>query len=154
VIIQPQLPGGYVIFCDDIREEVNGKHTLVGTYGAEMTVFGTAPVRLQQLWACVRYRDDPASLPKKITVQITRDVKGKSDVALEVSLNLPVIPEEFPFPQPIDDSGIQYIEMQMNAQMRTIEFVEPCVLRVKALVGDDEYRLGGLSVKIAPPPQT
>lgn len=39
-------PYGTVIFCDDIREEVGSKTTLVGCYGADIVIGGDLPVSL------------------------------------------------------------------------------------------------------------
>jgi hypothetical protein len=54
-IIRPSSPFGYTTFCDDIRQEVAGKSTLVGVYGPEMTVFGTLPTNLPKLALSVNY---------------------------------------------------------------------------------------------------
>lgn len=42
-------PFGYTIFCDDIREEVNGKRTLVGMYNSAMIINDAFPVALPRL---------------------------------------------------------------------------------------------------------
>jgi hypothetical protein len=42
---------GHVVFCDDVRQEIGNKITLVGTYLGELTLFGTFPATLPQLVA-------------------------------------------------------------------------------------------------------
>lgn len=42
-------PYGMAIYCDDIRQEVGGKTTLVGIYGADMIVQGDKPVQIPML---------------------------------------------------------------------------------------------------------
>jgi hypothetical protein len=40
---------GHVIFCDDVRREIDGKLTLVGVYNGNLTVFGGFPAVLPKL---------------------------------------------------------------------------------------------------------
>lgn len=55
----------FALFCDDIREETSGKHTLVGLFGDFMTITsptGKPPVAVPKLVVrCVvrAYQDDP-----------------------------------------------------------------------------------------------
>lgn len=152
MIIQPQLPNGYVIFCDDVREEVNGKLTLVGTYGGEMTLFGANPALLPKLCATIRFRISPDLLPNKFVFRVSKDAMGKSDTLFEAPVDAPVLPDEFEFPEPFAREGMRILEVGINAILQGILFTEPAVIRVKVLVGDDEYRVGALSVKLAPLP--
>jgi hypothetical protein len=40
---------GHVVFCDDVRREIDGKLTLVGVYSGNLTVFGGFPAVLPRL---------------------------------------------------------------------------------------------------------
>lgn len=40
---------GHVVFCDDVRQEIDGKLTLVGVYNGNLTVFGGFPAVLPRL---------------------------------------------------------------------------------------------------------
>jgi hypothetical protein len=40
---------GHVVFCDDVRREIDGKLTLVGVYSSNLTVFGGFPAVLPKL---------------------------------------------------------------------------------------------------------
>jgi hypothetical protein len=40
---------GHVVFCDDVRREIDGKLTLVGVYNGNLTVFGGFPAVLPRL---------------------------------------------------------------------------------------------------------
>jgi hypothetical protein len=40
---------GHVVFCDDVRQEIDGKLTLVGVYNGNLTVFGEFPAVLPKL---------------------------------------------------------------------------------------------------------
>ena len=44
---------GHVVFCDDVRQEIDGKLTLVGVYNSNLTVFGGFPAVLPKLCVVV-----------------------------------------------------------------------------------------------------
>ena len=153
MIIQPTLPGGFVIFCDDIREEVNGKFTFVGTYAGEMTIFGAAPVILPKICVAVRLRVNPAALPQHIVFKITKETEQDSDTLLEAPLDAPAPPEQFKFPENIGGDGFKFIEIGFNTELVGITFPDISTIRVRALIGEDELRVGALTVKVAAPVQ-
>lgn len=153
MIIQPQFPTGFVIFCDDFREELGGKNTIVGTYGGEMTVFGVTPTYVPMLSVIVRYRDDPTTFPKLITFKISKETKSRKEVLVESTINAPALPSEFEFPETTEPESKKFIEIQFVAKLAALEITEQCDLRVRAYVGDDEVRLGTLVIKLAPPPE-
>ena len=55
--IRRSTPFGYTIFCDDVRNEINGKVTLVGVYAGDVIVLGTLPVTLPKLGLSVNYHE-------------------------------------------------------------------------------------------------
>lgn len=155
MIIQPSLPGGYVIFCDDIRHEVRGKTTLVGTYTGEMTIYGTSPVRLTRLAAVIVYRDDPATFPKSVSIRIVKD-RPEEEILFNADIEVPqFVPAAA---TQADPETLTFTELRIHGNFENVEFTEACQLKVRAYVGEDEIRLGALRVKIAPvedapPPQ-
>jgi len=67
-IVNPTLPGGHVLFCDDIREEVTGKITYIGSYTNVMFV-----------------RVLPATIPQFcIVVTILTEVDDTDDLTIKV----------------------------------------------------------------------
>ncbi len=153
-IIPLSLPYGFVIFCDDIREEVRGKLTIVGVYGAEMTIFGAAPVVLPKLCVAIRFRDDPDTLPKKITFTITKETATETELLSETPLDAPSLPEEFEFPESIGSDGTKFIEIGFNAEITGLMFTDKTTIRVRAIIDEEEYRLGALTVKLTSQSQT
>jgi hypothetical protein len=151
VIISPTMPSGFVIFCDDIRREVNGKITLVGVYGGEMTIFGNAPASIPKLGIAIRFRVDPATLPVTAAIRVTRETASETEVLLETPVEAGPLPDEFEFPESVNSDGNKFLEIGINAECGQMTFTEKTTLRVKVLVGDDEYRIGALNVKLAPP---
>lgn len=151
MIIHPAMPAGYVIFCDDIRQEVNGKITLVGVYGGEMTIYGNAPASIPKLGIAIRFRVDPNDLPLSAIIQVTKETASETEILLDRPIEAGPIPAEFEFPQSVNSDGKKYVEIGINAECGQLTFTEKTTLRVKVLIGDDEYRIGALTAKLAPP---
>ena len=62
-------PDGYTIFCDDIRQEIGNKQSLMGIYGHEMFVHHAFPVTMRMGFHVV-FREDPSSPLNDITLCI------------------------------------------------------------------------------------
>src|SRR5437763_16850721 len=56
-----ERPWGFSVFCDDLRQEVDGKRTLVGAYMAAMNVTGTLPASLPKLAIAVTFFEPHAA---------------------------------------------------------------------------------------------
>lgn len=150
-IIPPSLPNGYVIFCDDVREEVRSKFTFVGIYGSEMKIFGTAPATVPKLCVAIKFRDDPETLPKHVLFRITKETISGTEVLLDAPCDVPALPEGFEFPDAIGGDGTRFVEIGLNSEFNGLSFSEKTTLRVRAIIGEEEYRIGALTVKLAPP---
>ncbi len=151
MIIQPTTPSGYVIFCDDVRQEVSGKHTLVGMYGGEMTVFGTAPAVVPMLCAVVRYRENPEHLPQLVRFEVIKITPDSRTVLMEASTDIPPPPTEFEFPDSLEEDTHNFVELGFTAKISPLEISEDCQIKVRAYAGENEIRLGALAIKLAPP---
>jgi len=149
MIVNPHLPNGHVIFCDDVRYELNNKVTLVGIYGTEMLLFGDAPLTLTGLRAVVDFKIDPESAPLHGVIKIIKsgseEVLCQQDFAFPEAqdelANFPIHPEEFQQA----DTGLN-----VHFLIGNVLIDEPCRLKVRAFVGTDEIRLGSLNIRFAP----
>jgi hypothetical protein len=88
-VIAPTTPYGYTIFCDDIRQEANGKLIYIGVYSAEMIIFGTPPMLLPTFVAATTYRERPGE--SDAPVKIKMFVPGSDDAAVELDLPVAVM---------------------------------------------------------------
>lgn len=148
-VIRPPLPGGHVIYCDDIREEVGGKTTLVGTYGGEMTIFGSPPVKLAKFCVLIFIRLDPADIPPEIIVRVLRLERGdEREVLLEATMAIPDAARQIELP-PASPDARQIMEMRLAQQFDGVEFTGPCTISTRAYIADNEYRIGSIEIKIA-----
>jgi hypothetical protein len=149
VIINPNFPGGFVTFCDDIRHEVTGKMTLVGTYHSQLNVMGNAPVVLAQLYALIDFRFKPESLPISPTISVFRS--DEVEPIFSVEGHIPANEETlFDDGSAVDEGSVRFHQMIVPVQLQGLAVNESFRLKVRAFVGDDEIRLGSLKVNLVP----
>lgn len=150
MIINPNAPGGYTIFCDDIRHEVTGKTTLVGVYNNQMIVTGSLPVTLPQICAAITLRLPPPNDAVTPIVKIFRSDEPEPLFVFEADIE-PVEAELNPVPPPnLEPDSITFMQMGITAQMQGLIVSQPCALKVRAFIGDDEVRLGSLQIVVNP----
>jgi len=150
VIIHPQFPGGYAVFSDDIRHELLGKITVVGQYSGEMQITAEGPVLIPLLCVSIFYRDDPASFPKDLVVIVSQ--KGTDEVELaKFAVQVPVAIDPIVMDPPLDEDGIVFAQVYLEARISPFHVKENCRVNVRAYYDDKEIRLGSLAVKLLPP---
>lgn len=155
MIIQPEGPGGYTIFSDDVRYEMGSKLTYVGVYGGDMIVGAEPPVTLSQLCVTIAYRDSPEGLAEQApyfrVVRITDD--GSEELA-RVDCDIDFVADPLPPSShtggPESDYKI-FSELRVQARLAGFKLDGPCRIAVRAYKGEDEVRLGSLNVKFLPP---
>jgi hypothetical protein len=144
-------PYGITIFCDDIREEVNGKLSLIGCYGNEISVFGIAPALLPMFCAFVNFRG-PANLKyDEISVVITTEFGDQTTELGRVS-----------FPRNgKDESDIsenQILGLAIPFKFSPLIVPSEGFIRSRAYVDHREVKLGSIAVllrdPIANPPES
>lgn len=150
MIINPNAPGGYTIFCDDIRHEITGKTTLVGVYNNQMIVTGNLPVTLPQICAAITLRLLPPEEPVKPIVKIFRSDEPEPLFVFEADIE-PVEAKLIPEPSPHSDpDSVTFMQIGITAQIQGLVVNQGCALKVRAFIGDDEVRLGSLQIIVQP----
>lgn len=153
MIVQPSLPSGYVIFCDDIRHEVNNKVTFVGTYTGDMIAYGVGSATISQLFALIVYRDDPTTFPKKVSFRAFKQ-GSETETLLTADIEIPAEAGNLPpLNEFSDPDSIKFAEMRVEAKFSPLVINEACQLKVRVFSGDDEIRLGALNIRLEPPPE-
>jgi hypothetical protein len=150
VIVNPSFPSGFVVFCDDVRQEVTGKVTMVGVYTGQMMLTGNLPVVLPQICAVTTFRLAPPTEQIKPIIRLFRS--GQDEPLFEMEADIPAAqPSDFP-PTPTDQDpdAVKFLQMIITAQVQNLVITEPCTLKVRAFVGDDEIRLGALQILVTP----
>lgn len=144
MIINPLLPSGHTIFCDDIRHELGGKITFVGVYTNYLFISGTLPVTLPKLCLGIVYREERDSREK---VTIKAFMPGHDDDSPAFKLDIEPQPDFIP-PPPSEEFSFREARLFFEAPNVTIE--QEGRIRVRAYRGDDEIRLGVLTVAVNP----
>jgi hypothetical protein len=139
-IIYPSLPSGHSVFCDDIRFELNGKISLIGTYGNTMFVGGAFPIFLPKLCVAIVYREEPDSpLPVAVKVFLPGQDYDNPAVTFEIDPPQPdLIPEQ--------TGEFLMREARFFWEGAAIEIKEEGQIRVRAFRGEEEIRLGAMRV--------
>ena len=151
MIINPNLPSGFVTFCDDIRHEVTGKMTLVGVYSGQMIISGTLPITLPQICAVITFRFSPPSEPIKPVIKIFMSGQDEPLFMMETEITPAeaeaAVARDVPLYE--DPDRITFGQMVITPQIQGLIVKEACTLKVRAYIGDDEIRLGALSIMLA-----
>lgn len=135
-------------FCDDIRQEVGGKISLIGVYNGVMYV-PEFPVTLPKLWLMATLVMPHKESPKSMKISVTKNSEPLVDLdATEEYLRELANPPEPVVPMP---SGSQRVSTSL-AQVCFAPLVinEPCVLRVMATTDKGEIRGLGLQIQQQP----
>ncbi|MCW2242773.1 hypothetical protein [Azospirillum canadense] len=143
VTSQPRY--AHTIFCDDVRQEITGKHIIIGVYSSEMSIFGTPPITLPRLLILVQAMsaiDDPI---QRLKIRASGPPLGPDS-------HEAVIPE-VPLPTPIH--GRPLVAAGISA---SFDF-SPCVIHsegfieVTAETERETMWAGRLYVRIQPLPE-
>lgn len=112
-----------VIYADDLRQEIDGKVTIVGMYQSQMLV-PTFPITLPKL-AVLMTAITPAEQPfGKVTLQLLKD-----DEILQ-SFEMDLSGQEVSSPE-FDPDGIATMELQFANIVSPLQLDGPCKLRAR-----------------------
>jgi hypothetical protein len=148
-VIKRQSPFGYVIICDDIRQEANNKLSYIGVYaGHELSVFTDKwPVTLPKLAFSISFGADKETLLslKEICIFLPGDSEENPTV------RIPPPPKEiFTVQKPegiFDTDGDLMRGVTSAIVISPITINEEGRIRVIAFLGNDSFKLGSLLVK-------
>lgn len=143
-VISPSTPSGHSIFCDDVRNEANGKQILIGVYNADMLV-DSFPILLPNFSIVIRYqeRKNESDLPVKFVVTVPNPHDEKIfevDVPREAFVH--------PDPPSWDVEEQPLITLNLNPSFAGFMLLHTGRIKVRAYRGDDEIRLGTLRVRL------
>ncbi len=134
-------PYGYTDFCDDIRQEIAGKITLVGLYAGEMKIFGTLPLNVSKLALAIHYFEKPGEGNDPLELRIL--LPGDADDAPTQRIEIPPRDHQ---PKPTKGGDDPRIGLHMMAVFSPLQVTQFGQIRVRMKKGDDIVRLGTLLV--------
>jgi hypothetical protein len=133
-----------VLYCDDIRQELSGKVSYIGSYGPEMWV-QEFPATLPQFCVAVWINIPSDNATSGITVRFIRD----EEIITESHADLPD-PDNFPRSQE-SDGPPSFLGVQTAFILSPFVIDAPCTLRVRAITADGE-ELKGVALKVRQTP--
>lgn len=141
--VNPQTPFGHTVFCDEIRQEINGKLFYIGVYSGEMRVFGTLPMAVNQLHLAVTYYDSPGAQNEPLELRVYFPGVDDDDAPSHV---LPIAPPSEISTPPADLPANGLMVMHLRVTLSPLPIAKYGQVRVRMKKGDDLIRLGVLRV--------
>jgi hypothetical protein len=141
---------GYTIFCDDIRAEVGGKLTYVGSYSGTMLVHGSFPTIVPKLALGIVYlqRRDRLILPITFWIFLPGDAEDKPSIIAEMPHEAAIDFGKV-FAQKVETEET-FVTLYSQFALTPLHIAQPGILKVRAVRGDQLIRLGGLVIMPAP----
>jgi hypothetical protein len=153
-------PNGYVIFCDDIRQELGNKVSLSGVYGGEMlfpaeTAF---PIALPKLGVAISWSEALDCPYDELTFKLgmrrfDADIDKDDEVSFgETKLDARKAREDFhSVARPHLSKGTTSIHFMPAFVLAPFLIPFPGLLRVRLLRGDETWAVGALAIVVSAP---
>lgn len=135
------------IYCDDVRQEVGGKLSLIGVYNGVMYV-PQFPVTLPKLWIVATFvapKDEPM---KSLKFRVFKNNEPLADLDATPEHLLQLANAREPI-VPLPDGSRSVISTQSQVCFAPLQLDSPCVLRVAAITESGETR--GLCLQVQQP---
>jgi|SRR5215510_10032118 len=138
---------GYTIFCDDIRSEVGGKTTFVGTYDGVLFIHGEFPFVLSKFGMAIRYEEQKGAFTNeeaKLRIFLPGDEGNKASIESLLPMqdarkNARPLPDDNP-------SEIKYVAVGANLILSPLVIPKAGTIKVRVQCGEETVKLGSLVV--------
>jgi len=138
-------------YCDDVRQEVSGKVSLIGVYNSVLYV-PQFPVTLPKLCIVVTYTTPRSEPPASLKIRVLKDSDPLADLDAtpEYLAQLKKFAASSETIVPLPDDVQPVIATNMHVSLSPLVFDKPCFLRVVAITEKGETRGLGLQVQKQP----
>ena len=139
---------GTTIFCEDIRDEIGGKKTYVGVFGADIIINGSLPAVINQFAFCVTFLEPISDAKDPLNIKIFLPSENDDEVALDIDLpgdrhsnaNIGEI-----------DPTAEFLCARLSFKVIPLVITHEGYIRVRAYKGEREIRLGSIRVRVVDP---
>lgn len=145
-IIETSTPSGHTLFCDDIRQEANGKLIFIGVYSGIMYLGTPFPTHLKFALRII-YQERPGESSEPVEMKIFAPIDAEDEKEI-MSWTLPANFRNVEMPPPAP-GATTFVTNVSLIQFQT-ELAREGRIKVRAFRGDNEIRLGSLIVQRAP----
>lgn len=152
--LEPSDTFGDTVFCDEIRQEANGKLLYLGVYVAHMRVPGKFPFLLPRLGLAISYWQRPNQfvMPIRFAVFLPGDSDDKPSIETDVpdeSAKVALENAKKMMSSQIDPNNC-FATVHANFNFTNLMIPQPGSLKVRAVRGDTLVRLGSMVIEPAP----
>lgn len=140
-------PFGFTVFCDDIRDEVGGKTSLMGRYVGSMNIAAAAPesgatFALPKFGAATQIMIPKEYKTSHVRVALTLDRKDQPPQLLaEVTID----------PPDLSDTEMDVAVFGVNFIIAPLVLQSDCIIRARGYLDGLEVKAGSLQVSFRPP---
>lgn len=128
------------VFCDDIRQEVGNKVSIIGVYGGDIKFKAKPPIVYPKLCVAVWLDGDLADIPESITVHVLAQ-PGRASV----------FSAELKRPESKADPTTHRARMQTLVEISPVMLKAPGRLEVEVEAGRETLKAGHLDVRFEAP---
>lgn len=149
---------GFTIFCDDLRNEVDGKLSFIGSYHGIMFVWGTFPASVPKFAFGVtlfQHKERARTQERDIGVRIIlpgetiETASYRLDISAQQTRQLGLT--EDPFPIADDEAQPPLIRVQLQFMAVPLLLRQPGLIKARAIDGGRVIKLGALRVQPGTP---
>jgi len=133
----------YSIFCDDIRNEVNGKASFMGVVGSLLYV-NTFPCVLPKLCILITAMTDNENPFRELSFKVLVD----DESAFDVKLGPEEVKQLYQNQGLIDDP--KGFAAQVMVTISPLNLEKPCKIKVVVMADDENIECAGLQISLAP----
>ena len=136
-----------VLYCDDIREEIGNKLSLMGVYANDL-IAPQFPATMSKLCVAVRLTIPIKSKPNNdITLEVIKAQKRKKTAEILATSQIALKQLKQAYTQA--PAGSDYL-LQANFMIGPLTFDQECAVRVRALVGKQVFEGAALQIRQLP----
>lgn len=133
------------IYCDDIRQEIGGKQSLMGIYNADLIV-GEFPTTLAKLCVQVTVRFPFGRSAENLTVKMLMDETELTKIDLPQG-EIRRMMESAPTSEVSSED--RFVAAALAVQFSPLQLEKPSVLRARALVDGREVKANALRIRVS-----
>jgi hypothetical protein len=144
---------GYVIFCDDVRQEVGGKLTFVGVYQTFLFVHQDFPASLGKLVLSINYSERIGIEPKPTSLHIWLPGDPDDQASWVGEFPMADIHRAPTMLQTGEDQGLppaKFINVGTQIVITPLQLKSPGLISVRIQRGEEMIHLGSLRILKAP----
>jgi hypothetical protein len=140
---------GFSLFCDDLRQEVGGKLSVMGIYGADMLFPATVefPIAIPKFCILVKYYEAKDAFTNDIIIRVFLPGDTKQTPMVALPIQRAHLPPDAGAPYPLDEDQERIFNLTVPLTMAPFQIKQEGFVKVRAVVGETTTRLGSLRIR-------